>query len=123
MSEDIFVSPKKWGRIAVLLSGRGSNFRAIHDAVAAGRINAEVDRRLADLPVVGAGGLGRQHVDLGLPESEIGDIFFVGIQPAGVLQVVFAGEALGPARPGVGLDEEPERGIDVVAQTDASQIK
>ncbi|OGD19843.1 MAG: phosphoribosylglycinamide formyltransferase [Candidatus Aminicenantes bacterium RBG_16_63_16] len=42
MSEEIFLSPKKRGRIAVLLSGRGSNFRAIHDAVAAGRINADI---------------------------------------------------------------------------------
>jgi len=42
MSEEIFVSPKKRGKIAVLLSGRGSNFRAIHDAVLAGTINAEI---------------------------------------------------------------------------------
>jgi phosphoribosylglycinamide formyltransferase-1 len=42
MAEEIFVSPKKRGKIAVLLSGRGSNFRAIHDAVAAGRINADI---------------------------------------------------------------------------------
>ena len=42
MSEEIFISPKKRGKIAVLLSGRGSNFRAIHDAVLAGTINAEI---------------------------------------------------------------------------------
>ena len=42
MAEEIFVSPCKRGKIAILLSGRGSNFRAIHDAVQAGRINAEV---------------------------------------------------------------------------------
>ena len=42
MSEEIFLSPRKRGRIAVLLSGRGSNFRAIHDAAAAGRINADI---------------------------------------------------------------------------------
>jgi phosphoribosylglycinamide formyltransferase-1 len=42
MSEDVFISPKKRGRIAVLLSGRGSNFRAIHDAIAAGAINADI---------------------------------------------------------------------------------
>jgi len=42
MSEDVFVSPKKRGRIAVLLSGRGSNFRAIHDAILAGRIDADI---------------------------------------------------------------------------------
>jgi phosphoribosylglycinamide formyltransferase-1 len=37
-----FRSPKKHGRIMVLLSGRGSNFKAIHDAVLAERIDAEV---------------------------------------------------------------------------------
>jgi len=42
MSEDVFFSPKKRGRIMVLLSGRGSNFMAIRDAVRAGRINAEI---------------------------------------------------------------------------------
>jgi phosphoribosylglycinamide formyltransferase-1 len=42
MSEEIFVSPAKRGRIAVLLSGRGSNFRAIHEAAAAGRIDADI---------------------------------------------------------------------------------
>jgi phosphoribosylglycinamide formyltransferase-1 len=42
MAEEIFVSPKKRGRIAVLLSGRGSNFRAIHDAAAGGRIDADI---------------------------------------------------------------------------------
>jgi len=42
MTEDIFVSPKKRGKIAVFLSGRGSNFRAIHDAILGGRINADI---------------------------------------------------------------------------------
>ena len=42
MSEDVFQSPKKQGRIAVFLSGRGSNFMAIHDAIIAGNINAEI---------------------------------------------------------------------------------
>ena len=42
MAEETFVSPKKKGRIAVFLSGRGSNFRAIHEAVTAGKINASV---------------------------------------------------------------------------------
>jgi len=42
MSEEIFFSPKKKGRIMVLLSGRGSNFMAIRDAIDAGRINAEI---------------------------------------------------------------------------------
>jgi phosphoribosylglycinamide formyltransferase-1 len=42
MSEDAFFSPKKKGRIAVFLSGRGSNFVAIHDAIVAGKINAVI---------------------------------------------------------------------------------
>jgi len=42
MAEEIFISPKKTGRIAVFLSGRGSNFRAIHDAIIAGKINASI---------------------------------------------------------------------------------
>lgn len=42
MEEPIFVSPKKKGKIAVLLSGRGSNFMAIHNAILAGKINAEI---------------------------------------------------------------------------------
>ena len=42
MSEEIFFSPKKRGRIMVMLSGRGSNFMAIRDAVRDGRINAEI---------------------------------------------------------------------------------
>lgn len=42
MSEDVFQSPKKKGRIAVFLSGRGSNFTAIHDAIVAGKINAKI---------------------------------------------------------------------------------
>jgi phosphoribosylglycinamide formyltransferase 1 len=49
MSESIFVSPRKRGRIAVLLSGRGSNFRAIHDAAAAGRINADIGLVLSNV--------------------------------------------------------------------------
>jgi len=42
MSEDVFRGPKKRGRIMVLLSGRGSNFKAIHDAILAGRIDADI---------------------------------------------------------------------------------
>ena len=42
MNDEIFRSPAKKGKIAVLLSGRGSNFMAIHEAVRAGRINAEI---------------------------------------------------------------------------------
>ncbi|MGD9347853.1 MAG: phosphoribosylglycinamide formyltransferase [Candidatus Aminicenantes bacterium] len=43
MRENVFRSPKKRGKIAVLLSGRGSNFMAIHDAIQDGRINADID--------------------------------------------------------------------------------
>ncbi len=42
MTEETFISPRKHGRIAVLLSGRGSNFRAIHDAILAGKIDADI---------------------------------------------------------------------------------
>jgi phosphoribosylglycinamide formyltransferase-1 len=42
MSEEIFQSPKKHGRIMVMISGRGSNFRAIHDSILARRIDAEI---------------------------------------------------------------------------------
>jgi phosphoribosylglycinamide formyltransferase-1 len=42
MSEEIFFSPKKRGRVMVMLSGRGSNFMAIRDAVRDGRIDTEI---------------------------------------------------------------------------------
>jgi len=42
MSNEVFRSPKKRGKIAIFLSGRGSNFMAIHDAIQEGKINAEV---------------------------------------------------------------------------------
>ncbi len=43
MSADVFRSPKKKGKIAVFLSGRGSNFVAIHNAILEGRINADIE--------------------------------------------------------------------------------
>jgi len=42
MGEETFVSPKKKGKIAVFISGRGSNFKALHDAILAGKVNAEI---------------------------------------------------------------------------------
>lgn len=42
MSEHHYRSPKKKGKIAVFLSGRGSNFLAIHDAILAGTIQADI---------------------------------------------------------------------------------
>jgi len=42
MPENIFRSPQKKGRIAVFLSGRGSNFMALHQAIQDGKINAEI---------------------------------------------------------------------------------
>jgi len=42
MAEEIFRNPKKHGRIMVMISGRGSNFMKIHDAILDGRINADV---------------------------------------------------------------------------------
>ncbi|MGZ5468036.1 MAG: phosphoribosylglycinamide formyltransferase [Candidatus Aminicenantales bacterium] len=42
MEEVVFRSPRKKGRIAVFLSGRGSNFMAIREAVEGGDISAEI---------------------------------------------------------------------------------
>ena len=42
MSEQYYRSPKKKGKIAVFLSGRGSNFLAIHAAILAGTIHADI---------------------------------------------------------------------------------
>ncbi|MGB9006360.1 MAG: phosphoribosylglycinamide formyltransferase [Candidatus Aminicenantales bacterium] len=42
MSQEAFLSPQKRGRVAVLLSGRGSNFMALHEAMRNGRINADI---------------------------------------------------------------------------------
>jgi phosphoribosylglycinamide formyltransferase-1 len=42
MNDEIIRSPKKHGRIMALLSGRGSNFRAIHDGILSGRIDADI---------------------------------------------------------------------------------
>lgn len=38
----LFHSPCKRGRVMVMLSGRGSNFLAIHDAIRAGAIDADI---------------------------------------------------------------------------------
>jgi phosphoribosylglycinamide formyltransferase-1 len=43
MTEDVYRSPKKRGKICVFLSGRGSNFMAIHDEIQDGKINADID--------------------------------------------------------------------------------
>ena len=42
MDDIVFRSPRKRGRIAVFLSGRGSNFTAIREAVRRGDINADI---------------------------------------------------------------------------------
>ena len=42
MNDVIFRSPRKRGRVAVFLSGRGSNFMAIREAVQRGDINADI---------------------------------------------------------------------------------
>jgi len=42
MDDVAFRSPKKRGRVAVFLSGRGSNFMAIQEGIRRGDINAEV---------------------------------------------------------------------------------
>jgi phosphoribosylglycinamide formyltransferase-1 len=50
MDEVAFRSPKKRGRVAVLLSGRGSNFMAIREAVRRGDIDAEIGLVLSNKP-------------------------------------------------------------------------
>ena len=42
MTDTTFLSPNKRGKIAVFISGRGSNFIALHDAIKKGDINAEI---------------------------------------------------------------------------------
>lgn len=42
MDDVLFRSPNKRGRVAVFLSGRGSNFMAIHEAVRRGGIHADI---------------------------------------------------------------------------------
>jgi phosphoribosylglycinamide formyltransferase 1 len=42
MDDVVFRSPRKRGRIAVFLSGRGSNFMAIREAIRRGDINADI---------------------------------------------------------------------------------
>jgi phosphoribosylglycinamide formyltransferase-1 len=42
MNDVVFRSQRKRGRIAVFLSGRGSNFMAIHEAVGKGAIDADI---------------------------------------------------------------------------------
>jgi len=48
MDEIVFRSPRKKGRIAVFLSGRGSNFMAIRSAVERGAIDAEISLVLSN---------------------------------------------------------------------------
>jgi len=42
LRKEFFRSQGKKGRITVFISGRGSNFKAIHDAILAKKINAEI---------------------------------------------------------------------------------
>ncbi len=42
MPDEIFRSPRKHGRVAVFLSGRGSNFMALHRAMREGAVDAEI---------------------------------------------------------------------------------
>src|SRR5216683_252652 len=55
-------------RLAILLSGRGSNFQAIHDAIAAGRLDATIVCVISNVPE--APGLARAR-DLGLSSHSI----------------------------------------------------
>jgi phosphoribosylglycinamide formyltransferase 1 len=55
-------------RLVILLSGRGSNFQAIHDAIAAGRLDATIVCVISNVPE--APGLARAR-QLGLPSHSI----------------------------------------------------
>lgn len=55
-------------RLAILLSGRGSNFQAIHDAIAAGRLDATIVCVISNVP--DAPGLARAR-ELGLSSHSI----------------------------------------------------
>ena len=55
-------------RLAILLSGRGSNFQAIHDAIAAGRLDATIACVISNVPE--APGLARAR-ELGLSSHSI----------------------------------------------------
>ncbi len=55
-------------RLAVLLSGRGSNFQSIHDAISRGQLNAEIVCVISNRP--GVPGIVRAR-ELGLPAYEI----------------------------------------------------
>jgi len=55
-------------RLAILLSGRGSNFQAIHDAIAAGRLDATIVSVISNVPE--APGLARAR-ELGLSSHSI----------------------------------------------------
>jgi phosphoribosylglycinamide formyltransferase 1 len=69
MSESKLQTPNsKIARIAILLSGRGSNFLALHGAVERGEIPAEIV--LVASNVAGAGGLAKAR-ELGLPAVAI----------------------------------------------------
>ena len=55
-------------RLAILLSGRGSNFAAIHDAIVRGELDAEIVCVISNRP--GAPGIERAEA-LGLPAQVI----------------------------------------------------
>src|SRR5882724_10365785 len=79
-------------RLAILLSGRGSNFVAIHDAIARGDLDAGIVCVISNRPE--AGGIGRAR-SLGLPAHVIDHRTFDrrALHEAEVLRV------LGAARP------------------------
>ncbi len=59
-------------RLGILISGRGSNFLAIADAIAAGRLDAEIAVVLSnhpDAPGIGAGAQARLEHALALPSA------------------------------------------------------
>lgn len=79
-------------RLAVLLSGRGSNFAAIHEATTSGALDAEIVCVLSNRP--DAGGIERAR-SLGLPAIVIDDRRY----PSRVAHEKEVLRALGDARP------------------------
>ncbi|MFC2157712.1 phosphoribosylglycinamide formyltransferase [Acidobacteriota bacterium] len=69
MGSTVFHSPKKRGKIAVFISGRGSNFLALHEAIEAGKIDADIvvvfsnKKEAAGLGIAREKGLNTLHLD------------------------------------------------------------
>ena len=85
-------------KIAVLASGRGSNFIAIHDAILKGEIDAEIDILISNKPSAGAVDAARKrNIDVevieskGLPPGEFDERAVSILKERGIGLVVLAG--------------------------------